>query len=172
MKRIFALSICFLTEWFFDTPLILLLALIFTPICVSQTTQICVAKPGVPIPLLCDQYGVLSPVSLLGVSLPLPPYTGMLYYDATYKFWDFLDIPYFNPSLRGTFICTSGGSITVSNTLVYNSDIVITLDTVGGTITTPPAFNTITTNTGFSVLCGITDTSTYKYLILTHDTNF
>jgi hypothetical protein len=68
---------------------------------------------------------------------------------------------------KGTFVCTNAGTITISNTNgVATSDIIITMNTAGGTITTPPAFKTVTAGTGFTVLCGATDTSTYNYDIL------
>jgi hypothetical protein len=70
-------------------------------------------------------------------------------------------------SRKGTFICTGGGTITITNSnYVSNSDVIITMHTAGGTITTPPAFKTVTNATGFSVLCGATDTSTYNYDVL------
>ena len=68
---------------------------------------------------------------------------------------------------RSTFTCTAGGTITVSNTnYASGSDVVITLKTVGGTISTAPAMKTVTPGTGFTVLCGAADTSTYQYSIL------
>ena len=68
---------------------------------------------------------------------------------------------------KGTFICTGGGTITITNSnYVSASDVIITMHTAGGTITTPPAFKTVTNATGFSVLCGVTDTSTYNYDII------
>lgn len=67
----------------------------------------------------------------------------------------------------GTFICTGAGTITINNTNVATSDtIIISMAAAGGTITTPPAFKTITGATGFTVLCGATDTSTYNYAII------
>jgi hypothetical protein len=39
------------------------------------------------------------------------------------------------------------------------------LNTVGGTISTKPAMNGVTSGTGFTVLCGAADTSTYNYTI-------
>lgn len=67
----------------------------------------------------------------------------------------------------GTFVCTGGGTITINNTFVAaNDNIIISLNTVGGTITTPPAMKAITAATSFQVLCGATDTSTYNYGIL------
>lgn len=67
---------------------------------------------------------------------------------------------------RGTFVCTNAGTITISNAnYAAGSDVTITMNTAGGTITTPPAFKTVTAGTGFTVLCGATDTSTYRYTI-------
>jgi hypothetical protein len=68
---------------------------------------------------------------------------------------------------RGTFTCTAAGTITVASTpVIVGSDILITMETAGGVITTPPAFKTLTAGTGFSVLCGATDTSTYRFTVL------
>jgi hypothetical protein len=68
---------------------------------------------------------------------------------------------------KGTFTCTAGGTITIANTNeLATSDVVISLNAAGGTITTPPAMNTVTAGTGFSVLCGANDTSMYNYDIL------
>lgn len=67
----------------------------------------------------------------------------------------------------GTFVCTGGGTITISNTNVAITDaIIISLNTLGGTITTPPATKAITAATSFQALCGATDTSTYNYAII------
>lgn len=67
----------------------------------------------------------------------------------------------------GTFICTGAGTITISNTNFATSDtVIISMAVAGGTITTPPAFKTVTGATGFTVLCGATDTSTYNYAII------
>jgi hypothetical protein len=68
---------------------------------------------------------------------------------------------------RGTFTCTAGGTITVAATkVIVGSDILITLETAGGVITTVPAINSLTSGTGFNVLCGATDTSTYRFSVL------
>ena len=68
---------------------------------------------------------------------------------------------------RGTFTCTAGGTITVAATkVIVGSDIVITLETAGGVITTVPAINSLTAGTGFNVLCGATDTSVYRFSVL------
>jgi hypothetical protein len=44
--------------------------------------------------------------------------------------------------------------------------VVISLNSAGGTISTAPAMKTVTAGTGFTVLCGAADTSTYNYDIL------
>jgi hypothetical protein len=68
---------------------------------------------------------------------------------------------------RGTFTCTAAGTITVASTpVIVGSDILITLETASGTITTTPAIKTLTAGTGFSVLCGATDTSVYRFTVL------
>lgn len=68
---------------------------------------------------------------------------------------------------KGTFVCTAAGTITIANTLeTATSDVPISLNTAGGTITTAPAMKTVTAGTGFTVLCGASDTSTYNYNIL------
>ena len=67
----------------------------------------------------------------------------------------------------GTYTCTSAGTITVSNTNVTaNSIIDMTLKTVGGTVSTALYISTITAGTGFTVICGTSDTSVYNYLVL------
>jgi hypothetical protein len=67
----------------------------------------------------------------------------------------------------GTYTCTSAGTITVSNTNVTaNSIIDMTLKTVGGTVSTALYISTITVGTGFTVICGTSDTSVYNYLVL------
>jgi hypothetical protein len=68
---------------------------------------------------------------------------------------------------RGTFTCTAAGTITVAATpVIVGSDILITLEAAGGVITTTPAIKTLTAGTGFSVLCGSTDTSVYRFTVL------
>jgi len=75
----------------------------------------------------------------------------------------------FTPSAarKGTFVCTVGGTITIANANeLGTSDVIISLNTAGGTISTAPAMKTVTSGTGFTVLCGSADTSTYNYDIL------
>jgi len=67
----------------------------------------------------------------------------------------------------GTFVCTSGGSITVANTnAVTASSIIITTNTPGGTQTYLPNRTGGTSGTNFIVTCATADTSTYNYDIL------
>jgi len=67
----------------------------------------------------------------------------------------------------GTFVCTSGGTITVSNSNIAVSDaIIISLNTVGGTVSTTPSVKTITAATQFQALCPTNDTSTYNYALI------
>ena len=68
---------------------------------------------------------------------------------------------------KGTFVCTGAGTITITNSnMLATSNVIISMNAQGGTITTPPAMKTVTAGTGFTVLCGATDTSTYNYVIL------
>lgn len=68
---------------------------------------------------------------------------------------------------KGTFVCTSGGTITVANTnAITTSDIIITTNTPGGTQTYAPNKNGGTSGTNFTVICASLDTSTYNYDIL------
>jgi len=68
---------------------------------------------------------------------------------------------------KGTFTCTAAGTITITNSNeLVTSDVIISLNTAGGTISTAPAMKTVSTGTGFTVLCGAADTSVYNYDIL------
>ena len=65
----------------------------------------------------------------------------------------------------GTFTCATSAA-TVADTYVNaGSQVFMTLKTVGGTVAAPYV-GTITPGTGFTVVCGGSDTSTYNYLIL------
>lgn len=67
----------------------------------------------------------------------------------------------------GTFVANGATPVTVNNTSVAVSDaIVISLNTVGGTVGAVPAIQTITAATGFTVAGTAGDTSTYNYAIL------
>ena len=74
---------------------------------------------------------------------------------------------YLPAARKGTFVCTASGTITISNTNeLATSDVIISLNTAGGTISTSPAMKTVTAGSNFTVLCGAGDTSTYNYDIL------
>jgi len=67
----------------------------------------------------------------------------------------------------GTFTCNGTTPVTVSNTSVAISDaIIISLNTVGGTVGATPAIKTITASTGFTVAGTASDTSVYNYAII------
>lgn len=68
----------------------------------------------------------------------------------------------------GTFTTNGTATITIANTYVTaNSNIIITLKTVGGTVSpSNPYILTITPGTGFTVKATASDTSTYNYLIV------
>ena len=68
---------------------------------------------------------------------------------------------------QGTFVANGASYVTVANAnLTANSQIIITLGTVGGTVGAIPAVKTVTPGTGFTVAGTASDTSTYLYLIL------
>jgi hypothetical protein len=68
---------------------------------------------------------------------------------------------------KGTFVCTSGGAITVANTnYLITSDVLITTKTPGGTQTYAPNITAQSTGVSFTVTCAALDTSTYNYDIL------
>jgi len=68
---------------------------------------------------------------------------------------------------KGTFVCTSGGSIAVTNANgSATSDILITLNTAAGTLSWNPRVSVAPNGTQFTVLCAALDTSTYNYEIL------
>lgn len=70
-------------------------------------------------------------------------------------------------SYRGTFTVTGATAVSVTNTLVLTtSPIVISLNTVGGTVGALPTIKTITAASGFTVKADLADTSTYNYAIL------
>lgn len=67
----------------------------------------------------------------------------------------------------GTFVCNGVTPVTVSNTSIAITDaIIISLNTVGGTVGAVPAIQTITASTGFTVAGTTLDTSTYNYAII------
>ncbi len=67
----------------------------------------------------------------------------------------------------GTFVCNGVTPVTVNNTNVAISDaVIISLNTVGGTVGAAPDLKTITAATGFTVACTAADTSTYNYALI------
>lgn len=69
----------------------------------------------------------------------------------------------------GTFVANGTSAVTVSNTSIAITDtIVISLNTVGGTVGAVPAIQTITAGTGFTVKATASDTSTYNYAIISN----
>ena len=67
----------------------------------------------------------------------------------------------------GTFVCNGITGVTVANTSIEVTDaIVISLNTVGGTVGAVPTVKTITAGNGFTVAGTASDTSTYNYAIL------
>jgi hypothetical protein len=69
--------------------------------------------------------------------------------------------------LYGTFVANGASAVTISDTRVAITDaIVISLNTVGGTVGVQPHVATITAGTGFTVVCTAGDTSTYNYFLL------
>lgn len=68
---------------------------------------------------------------------------------------------------RGTFVCNGATPVTVTDpNVTANSNIIITLKTVGGTVSpSVPYIATITPGTGFTVTGTASDTSTYNYKI-------
>jgi len=69
--------------------------------------------------------------------------------------------------LVGTFVCNGTSAVTVSNTNVAITDcIIISLNTVGGTVGAIPHLATITAGTGFTTVGTASDTSTYNYCII------
>ena len=68
---------------------------------------------------------------------------------------------------HGTFVCTSGGTIIITNTNAAITDVVsISLNTIGGSFTAAPFVNAITAANSFSTKCATSDTSTYNYAII------
>lgn len=68
---------------------------------------------------------------------------------------------------RGTFTCNGATPVVVANTTVTaDSQILVTLKTVGGTVGATPAVKTITPTTGFTIAGTASDTSVYNYAII------
>lgn len=73
-----------------------------------------------------------------------------------------------SPTYSGTFTLNGVTPVTVANTNVTaNSQVLVTLKTVGGTVgTSAPNVRTITAGTGFTIAGIASDTSIYNYAIL------
>jgi hypothetical protein len=68
--------------------------------------------------------------------------------------------------IRGTLTLNGTATVTVvAPQVTANSDINITLQTVGGTVGAIPAISTITPGTGFTVVGTASDTSIYNFSI-------
>ena len=71
----------------------------------------------------------------------------------------FVDVVY------GTFVLNEDTPVTVADAgFTASSIVVITLQTVGGTVGAVPALQTVTPGTGFTVAGTTSDTSTYSYV--------
>lgn len=69
----------------------------------------------------------------------------------------------------GTFVANGTTPVTVSNTSVAVTDtVMISLNTVGGTVGATPHVATITASTGFTTVGTASDTSTYNYVIISN----
>ena len=67
---------------------------------------------------------------------------------------------------QGVFTATSASTLDVASSRVNKtSSIVISLNTVGGTILGHPYLMTLTAGTGFGVRAGASDTSIYNYVV-------
>lgn len=92
--------------------------------------------------------GVLGAVQLLPAGIGLPT--------NNYLLWS-----------QGTFVCNGATPVVVANAaLTANSQVLITLKTIGGTVGAVPAVTVVTPGTGFSVTGTASDTSTYNYTIV------
>lgn len=68
----------------------------------------------------------------------------------------------------GVFTCNGATPVTVTEpTVTANSAIIVTLKTVGGTVSpSVPYIATITVGTGFTITGTASDTSVYNYLVI------
>ena len=72
-----------------------------------------------------------------------------------------------NTGLSGTFTCNGATNVLVTNTNIAAGDqVIITLNTVGGTVGAVPSLKTRTNGASFNVSGTAGDTSTYDYRIL------
>lgn len=69
----------------------------------------------------------------------------------------------------GTFVANGATPVTVNNTSIAITDtIIISLNTIGGTVGVQPHVSAITASTSFAVTCTALDTSTYNYAIISN----
>ena len=67
----------------------------------------------------------------------------------------------------GTFVCNGATPVVVGNTSFAAGDVIlISLETVGGTVGAIPAVQTVTPATGFTVAGTAADSSTYRYILI------
>lgn len=67
----------------------------------------------------------------------------------------------------GTFVCNGATPVVVGNTSFAAGDVIlISLETVGGTVGALPSVKTVTPATGFTVSGTASDTSTYRYILI------
>jgi hypothetical protein len=72
---------------------------------------------------------------------------------------------------QGTFTATANSTLDVASSRVNKTSlIVISLNTVGGTILGHPYLMTLTAGTGFGVRAGASDTSVYNYVVWNKNT--
>lgn len=70
-------------------------------------------------------------------------------------------------ALNGTFTANGASNVTVANAnLAAGDSVLITLNTVGGTVGAVPTLKTRTNGVGFAVAGTASDTSIYNYRIL------
>jgi len=68
---------------------------------------------------------------------------------------------------KGTFICNGTNAVTVTDANIQTTSLVmISLNTVGGTVGAIPTVKTITGSTSFTTAGTASDTSTYNYMII------
>ncbi len=69
--------------------------------------------------------------------------------------------------LCGTFVANGATPVTVSSTAIAITDaIIISLNTIGGTVGVQPHVATITAATSFTIVATASDTSTYNWAII------
>jgi hypothetical protein len=69
--------------------------------------------------------------------------------------------------LCGTFIATGATPVSIATTAFSITDcVIISLNTVGGTVGAVPAIQTVTAGVGFTVAATAGDTSTYNWCVI------